>query len=290
LLVQEVAGLAFLLAPLTSGAPMVALLAVGIGATRANLVLDAERYEALAAAKGAGVQPGTDIVSGGAVDEAKAAMEADAVAFALAVLVLGAALASQLLQKMRAARLARFAELPEGFLTGRVKGLYQGVDPAARKLASSTSLTAWYALRGSGGLSGSRWWGRTARSATWSAWNPATGEVRYREANLSMIPRERRWLNAEPPMLPGRGTPLSTCMNLRAMRALGVPAGGIRVLRLTGVQNVRSVNQFNRAIQAGSPEDAAAMQTQSTQYGGTAATQAGGGRIVSAAVQGGETV
>jgi hypothetical protein len=62
------------------------------------------------------------------------------------------------------------------------------------------------------------------------------------------------------------------------------------VLRLTGVENVRSVIQFNRAIQAGMPEDAAAMQTQSTQYGGTAATQAGGGRIVSASVQGGKTV
>jgi hypothetical protein len=122
------------------------------------------------------------------------------------------------------------------------------------------------------------------------AWNPATGEVQYREANLYMIPKERRWLNTEPPMLPGRGTPLSTYMNMRAMRVLGVPPGGVRVLRLTGVQNVRSVIQFNRAIQAGLPKDAAAMPTQSTQYGGTAATQVGGGRIVSAAVQGGETV
>jgi len=121
-------------------------------------------------------------------------------------------------------------------------------------------------------------------------WDPGTGEVQYREANLDMIPKERRWLNTEPPLQPGRGTPLSTYMNLRAMRALGVPPGGVRILRLTGVQNVRSVIQFNRAIQAGLPEDAAAMQTQSAQYGGTGATQAGGGRIVGATVQGGETV
>jgi hypothetical protein len=291
LLLQKVSELAFLLAPLTGGASLVALLAIGTIATGANLVLDAQRYEALAAAKGAGAQPGTDIVTSGAVDEAKAAMESDAFAFALAALVMGAALATKLLQAMRAARLARLAELPEGWVSGRVKGLYEGVDPEAAKIGEFQFKNdpvkvegRWRVVRiEAKGADGS--FGHVER-----AWDPGTGEVQYREANLDMIPKERRWLNTEPPMVPGRGTPLSTYMNLRAMRALGVPAGGIRVLRLTGVENVRSVIQFNRAIQAGLPEDAAAMQTQSTQYGGTASTQAGGGRVVSARVQGGEVV
>jgi hypothetical protein len=291
MLLQQIAEFAFLLAPLTGGASMVALLAVGTTATGANLVLDAQRYEALAAAKAAGAQPGTDIVSGGVVDEARAAMESDAIAFALAALVMGASLASQLLQAMRAARLARLAELPEGFVTGRVKGLYDAVDPAASKVGEFTFTNEpvrtegrWRVVRIEvKGADGS--FGHVER-----AWDPATGEVQYREANLDMIPKERRWLNTDPPLQAGKGTPLSTYMNLRAMRALGVPAGGIRVLRLTGVQNVRSVIQFNLAIQAGLPEDAAAMKTQSTQYGGTAATQAGGGRIVGATVHGGQMV
>ncbi len=291
LLLQQIAELAFLLAPLTGGASMAALLAMGTAATGTNLVLDAQRYEALAAAKGAGAQPGTDIVSAGTVDEAKAAMEADAIAFALAVIVLGASLASELLHRMRAARLERLAELPEGFITGRVKGLYEAVDPTATKIGEFKFTDgqvhtegAWRVVRIEvKAADGS--FGQVER-----AWNPATGEVQYRQASLDMIPAERRWLTTEPPMVPGQGTPLSTYMNLRAMRALGVSPGGLRVLRLTGVQNVRSVIQFNRAIQAGLPEDAAAMQTQSTRYGGTASTQAGGGRIVSASVQGGEIV
>jgi hypothetical protein len=291
MLLQQVSQLAFLLAPLTGGASMVALLAVGAVASGTNLVLDAQRYEALAAAKGAGAQPGTDIVTSGAVDEAKAAMESDAVAFALAVLAIGTAAASKLLQSLRAARLARLAELPEGFVTGKVKGLYEAADPAAKQVGEFKFSNG--AVRTEG-----RW--RVVRvEATGAdgafghverAWDPVSGEVQYREADLNNITANRRWLNTEPPMVPGKGTPLSTYMNLRAMRALGVPAGGIRVLRLTGVQNVRSVIQFNRAIQAGLPEDAAAMRTQSSQYGGTASTQAGGGRIVGASVQGGELV
>ena len=291
MLLQEVSQLAFLLAPLTGGASLVALLAVGAVASGANLVLDAQRYEALAAAKGAGAQPGTDIVTSGAVDEAKAAMESDAIAFALAALVLGAAAASQLLQSMRAARLARLAELPEGFVTGKVKGLYDAVDPAAKQVGEFKFSNS--EVRTEGKWRVGRIEAQAADGAfghVERAWDPATGQVQYREADLNNIPENRRWLNTEPPMVAGKGTPLSTYMNLRAMRALGVPSGGIRVLRLTGVQNVRSVIQFNRAIQAGLPEDAAAMKTQSSQYGGTASTQAGGGRIVSAAVQGGDLV
>jgi hypothetical protein len=292
LLLQKVSELAFLLAPFTGGASLVAVLAVGTTAAGANLAIDAQRYEALAAAKQAGAQPGTDLVTSGAVDEAKAAMQSDAIAFGLATLAMGATLASQLLQAMRAARLARLAELPEGFVTGRVKGLYEAVDVEAKtvgdfKFTNNPVKTEgrWRVVRIEVEAADRSGFGHVER-----AWDPASGEVQYREANLDMIPKERRWLNTEPPMVAGRGTPLSTYMNMRAMRALGVSPGGIRVMRLTGVQNVRSVIQFNRAIQAGLPEDAAAMRTQSTQYGGTAATQAGGGRIVSAAVQGGDTV
>jgi hypothetical protein len=292
LLLQKIAEMAFLLAPLTGGASLVAVLAVGTTATGANLVLDAQRYAALSSAKGAGAQPGTELVSGAAVDEAEAAVVSDAIAFALAALAMGAALAGKALQSMRAARLDRVAELPEGFITGRVEGLYGAVDPAAGAVGEFRFSNG--AVRTEGPWRVVRIEVETADRAGFGhverAWNPASGEVQYREANLDMIPKDRRWLNTEPPMVAGRGTPLSSYMNLRAMRALGVPPGGIRVMRMAGIENVRSVIQYNRAIQAGLPEDAAAMRTQSTQYGGTAATQSGGGRIVGASIHGGEEV
>jgi hypothetical protein len=119
LLLAKVAELAFLVAPLTGGTSMIAVLAIGTAATGANLVLDAQRYQALAAARSAGAQPGTELVTSGAVDEAKVAMESDAIAFALAVIALGAAAAGRLLQGMRAARLARLASCPRGSSPGR---------------------------------------------------------------------------------------------------------------------------------------------------------------------------
>lgn len=242
LLLQKVSELAFLLAPLTGGASLVALLVVGAGSLGTNLVLDAQRYGALAAAKGSAAQPGTDIVSAGVVDEAKMAMESDAVALALAIHAIGKIAATKLMESMRAARLARIAELPEGFVTGRVKGLYEGLGPAAPKVGGLTFTDGEVTTDGRfrvtrievRGPDGSI--GHVER-----AWNPATGEVQFREADLANIDKSNQWVQTEPPLREGKGTPLSTYMNMRAMRVLGVPPGGIRVVRLTGIQNIRSV-------------------------------------------------
>ncbi|HST20354.1 MAG TPA: DUF4157 domain-containing protein [Blastocatellia bacterium] len=99
LLLQTVTQLAFVFAPI-AGPLAIPLLLVGVGAAGANYALDSSRYSALAAAAGSGAQPGTQLVTRTAVDEARMAMEADMIALALAALVLGAAVASRVIGAM----------------------------------------------------------------------------------------------------------------------------------------------------------------------------------------------
>ena len=105
LLLQTVAQFAFIFAPL-AGPAAIPLMLAGTTALGANLVLDASRYEALAAAARTHAQPGTQLVAPQAVDEARMAVEADALAFALAVLALGGA-ARAAISRIRTAMAAR---------------------------------------------------------------------------------------------------------------------------------------------------------------------------------------
>ncbi len=106
LLLQTVAELAFLFAPL-AGPAAIPLMLAGTTALGANLVLDASRYEALAAAARTHAQPGTQLVTPQAVDEARMAVEADTLAFALAAMALGGAAARAAIGRIRAAMAAR---------------------------------------------------------------------------------------------------------------------------------------------------------------------------------------
>lgn len=99
LLLQTVTELAFLFAPI-AGPLAIPLLLVGTVAAGTNLVLDASRYSALAAAAGSGAQPGTQLVTRTAVDEARMAMEADMIALALAAVALGAVVARRIIGAM----------------------------------------------------------------------------------------------------------------------------------------------------------------------------------------------
>jgi hypothetical protein len=122
LLLQTVAELAFLFAPI-AGPAAVPLLLVGATATGANLALDASRYQALAAAAGAGARPGTELVTRAAVDEARIAMESEALAFALAVLAVGTVAAQAALRGIRA--------IPQARLTAQRARILQRIGPAS---------------------------------------------------------------------------------------------------------------------------------------------------------------
>jgi hypothetical protein len=106
LLLQSIAQIAFLLAPV-AGPLAVPLLLVGTTASGANLVLDLQRYNALADASRAGAKPGTQLVTPGQVDEARMAVEADAIAFALGLLALGAAAGTAAIRRYQASQQTR---------------------------------------------------------------------------------------------------------------------------------------------------------------------------------------
>ena len=84
LALETAAEAAFLLAPLTSGVSLYVVLAAGLAATGAKLYLSTEQYQTLSQASKSSPKPGTQLVSQGQVAEAKMAMEADQIAFALA--------------------------------------------------------------------------------------------------------------------------------------------------------------------------------------------------------------
>lgn len=106
LILQQISQLAFLFAPL-AGPLAFPLMMVGTTAAGASLVLDSARYAALADAAGSAAKPGTQLVSKGAVDEARMAAEADTLAFALALIALGSAAASAAIRRFQAGQVAR---------------------------------------------------------------------------------------------------------------------------------------------------------------------------------------
>jgi hypothetical protein len=93
LLLQKAQELAFLFAPFTGGLTLVALLGAGAAAAGANLVISARDYEAISAMQGVSPTPGTELTTDAAVNNARQLVEADAIAFGLAALALGTAIA-----------------------------------------------------------------------------------------------------------------------------------------------------------------------------------------------------
>lgn len=82
---QGLTAAAFMLAPFTGGASLAALLAVGVGAAAANVVISNQEYDRLLTMSKSTVKPGTELVDKGQVDAARAQLEADAVELAMAV-------------------------------------------------------------------------------------------------------------------------------------------------------------------------------------------------------------
>ena len=96
LLLQSGVQLAFLLAPLTGGATLVAIMVAATAATGAKAFVSAEQYEALEKASKTAATPGTQLVDDQTVDRAKMTAEADSAAFALTALATVGAIAEAL--------------------------------------------------------------------------------------------------------------------------------------------------------------------------------------------------
>lgn len=82
---QIVSAAAFMLAPLTSGASLAALMAVGVTAAGVKAYQSSDQYDALLQASKTAATPGSELVSDAQVDNAKTVAEADRAALALAV-------------------------------------------------------------------------------------------------------------------------------------------------------------------------------------------------------------
>jgi hypothetical protein len=83
---QVVGAAAFMLAPVTSGLSLAALLAVGVTAAGVKAYQSGEQYEGLLQASKTAARPGTELVSDAQVDEAKEIANADKKALQLAAL------------------------------------------------------------------------------------------------------------------------------------------------------------------------------------------------------------
>ena len=93
LLLQSGVQLAFLLAPLTGGLTLVAIMAAATVATGVKAFVSAEQYQALEQASKTAATPETALVDAKTVDHAKMVADADAAAFALTAIGLAGAMA-----------------------------------------------------------------------------------------------------------------------------------------------------------------------------------------------------
>jgi hypothetical protein len=91
LLLEKVEQLAFMLAPFTSGTSLLLLLGTATAAAGIQAYGSYVTANATAAAEGTAVIPGTELVQPGSAEFARMTAEADAIAFGLALLSLGAA-------------------------------------------------------------------------------------------------------------------------------------------------------------------------------------------------------
>jgi hypothetical protein len=91
---ETVSQMAFMLGSVMPGVGGIAASLVGLATTGIKAGMSAERYEAMLQASKTAVAPGTDIVSAGQVDDAKAQRDADQAALLLAIITTGAAVAS----------------------------------------------------------------------------------------------------------------------------------------------------------------------------------------------------
>jgi hypothetical protein len=113
------------------------------------------------------------------------------------------------------------------------------------------------------------------------AYNPVTKQFEMRNAFLDKVPS---WVNEGGPGLDPRGIPTVHYLTIRQMKLLGVNYGGYKKVKMSTIQNVRAVIEFNVQVKAGVDKNVAVLTTHSVQYGETTIQQSGE-RVVGAEVK-----
>ncbi len=113
------------------------------------------------------------------------------------------------------------------------------------------------------------------------SYDPATGKLAMEEAFLDAIPEGKQMVEVN-----GEKMRLQQYVTLRQMRAFGIGFGGLRVVKMSTIQNIRALIEMDVQMKAGAPKDVAVMKTHSVKY--AQRTLAGAGETVkSAKVDGG---
>jgi hypothetical protein len=106
------------------------------------------------------------------------------------------------------------------------------------------------------------------------SYQPGGGMLSPDQAFLDRLPN--RWVATDPPMVPGRGTPLHTYLRLRAMRQLGVRLADLQTVRLHEVLHTSTVLELAHAKRDGAPLEEAARRSQLVLLAENAIVQSGG--------------
>jgi len=105
------------------------------------------------------------------------------------------------------------------------------------------------------------------------AYNPRTKKLELREAFLKKMPR---WVNqGGPAIVKGKGIPTQAWLTIRQMKALGVSEGAVQRVKMSRIQNLRSILEFNLQLKAGVDPDVAVLNTFSIDYAETSIIQSG---------------
>lgn len=103
-------------------------------------------------------------------------------------------------------------------------------------------------------------------------YDPGTQTLTMSHAFLDELPG---WIQAGVPLRPDRGTPTVTYLTLRQMKLAGIPFGGLKTVKMSHIQNLRSILQLDQLVRQGIPFDEAVAQTHSVAYASTSIQQSG---------------
>lgn len=105
------------------------------------------------------------------------------------------------------------------------------------------------------------------------AYNPRTRTLELRNAFLDKVPNKIR--PKQGAMLTPDGTPTQTFLSLHQMKALGANYGDLKKIKMSTIQNIRSVIELEAMSAKGMSLDEAVAKTYSVTYANTTVTQSG---------------
>lgn len=165
-----------------------------------------------------------------------------------------------------------------------VEGLYEGVDPDIERIAqwdfndSIVQVDPDYPgfRRIITRIRGPTKDGKGIATGTIErSYNPATKTLLMKNAFLDDKLANKVEHPGKTMLGPGKGTPLVTYVTIRQMKMLGIDYAGLNTVKMTTIENVKSVIQLAKLMKQGMTADEAIVKTHSYEYGSTAITQSG---------------